>query len=74
MDVDVLIEVVAKILRSYTKEIEQSSNVNIIENFYINESDELFHRQLIIDYRVSKPKISNENNNNELRPYNPLAK
>jgi len=56
MKVKALVEVLEKILKSYKKEIEASSNINIIESIYYDESSESIRRQIVIDYAIEYKK------------------
>jgi hypothetical protein len=56
MKVKALVEFLEKILKSYKKEIESSSNINIIESIYYDESSESIRRQIVIDYAIEYKK------------------
>jgi hypothetical protein len=52
MKVKALVEALEKILKSYKKEIESSSNINIIVSVYYDDDSERTRRQIIIDYVI----------------------
>jgi hypothetical protein len=51
----VKIEQILKLIKTYKREIEQSASIYIIEQTYYNEETEEFRKQLIIDFKLSKP-------------------
>jgi NMD protein affecting ribosome stability and mRNA decay len=70
MKIKALIEALEKILKSYKKEIENSTNVNIIENSYYDEDSETTRRQIIIDYQIEfKEKTNGRKNDNHKAMY-----
>ena len=70
MKIKALIEALEKILKSYKKEIENSTNVNIIENSYYDEDSETIRRQIIIDYQIEfKEKTNGRKNDNHKAMY-----
>jgi hypothetical protein len=61
MKVKALVEVLKKILKSYKKEIEESNNINIMEQVYYDEDSESIRRQIIIDYVIGYKKMEKSN-------------
>jgi hypothetical protein len=56
MKVKALVEFLEKILKSYKKEIEASSNINIIEHVYYDQDSKSIRRQIILDYAIEYKK------------------